>query len=137
MTNMHTAAKSISTIQAITEPVILAYFQSINREEYGQTASLFADNGILHPPFEEEIVGREAIATYLATEAKGMKLEPQKETKELREDGYSNVLITGQVSTPLFSVRVAWEFVLNQASQILGVRVKLLASPQELLKLRR
>ena len=66
MTNMHTAAKSISTIQAIKEPVILAYFQSINREEYGQTASLFADNGILHPPFEEEIVGREAIATYLA-----------------------------------------------------------------------
>jgi hypothetical protein len=63
-----------TTISGITQPIIERYFDSLNAGEFEQTASLFALNGELHPPFESAIVGQDAIATYLGTEAKGMTL---------------------------------------------------------------
>ena len=38
---------------------------------------------------------------------------------------------------PLFGVNVSWLFILNSQQQIVSTTVKLLASPQELLNLRR
>jgi hypothetical protein len=124
-------------IQGITKLVILSYFNTINQEQFTKTATLFTENGVLIAPFESPLEGRDAIASYLAKEAKGMKLDPIKGESESLEDGLELIKITGKVQTPLFSVNVSWEFILNLSQKIEAVKIKLLASPQELLKLRR
>ena len=52
--------------------VIRRYFALFNLGEFQQVAQLFAEDGHLYPPFESPVVGREAIATYLYTEANPM-----------------------------------------------------------------
>lgn len=121
-------------IQGITEPVIYRYFATMNAQEYRQTAALFSSEGVMRPPFESDISGPEAIAQYLEAEALGMQLHP-KEGK-LEENSDRTYRVIGKVKTPLFGVNVAWTFTLNQSQQIKSTTIKLLASPQELLKLR-
>ncbi|MDX2212363.1 MAG: ketosteroid isomerase family protein [Oculatellaceae cyanobacterium bins.114] len=123
-------------INAISEPVILTYFETLNAGDFQATADLFDEVGILYPPFDEALVGREAIAHYLATEAKGMKFQPLTGTYGVLETGDTEFTIAGKVQTPLFGVNVVWDFVLNPHSQILSVRIKLLANLQELLSLK-
>ncbi|HEY9711086.1 MAG TPA: ketosteroid isomerase family protein [Oculatellaceae cyanobacterium] len=125
------------TIEGITEPVVLRYFETMNAGDYETTAALFADTGAMHPPFEEPIAGKDAIATYLKTEAKGMQLLPTKGIAETLEDDQTQIQVAGKVQTPVFGVNVSWIFVLNSEREILSARIKLLASPQELLSLRR
>ncbi|MEA5511167.1 ketosteroid isomerase family protein [Crocosphaera sp. UHCC 0190] len=124
-------------IEGITEPVIERYFQTLNSGEYNQTARLFAAEGVLHPPFESPLVGQDAIAIYLQTEAKGMKLHPRQGKVETIEKEHIQARITGKVQTPLFGVNVAWTFVLNPVQEIISVEVKLLASLSELAGLQR
>lgn len=131
------AAATDLTIEGITEPVVLRYFETMNAGDYEATATLFADTGAMHPPFEEPIEGKEAIATYLEAEAKGMQLFPTKGLAEMLEDDQTQIQVTGKVQTPLFGVNVSWLFVLSPEPEILSARIKLLASPQELLSLRR
>ena len=131
------AATTNLTIEGITEPVVLRYFETMNAGEYEETAALFADTGAMQPPFEKPIEGKEAIATYLETEAKGMVLSPSKGIAETLEDNQTQIQVAGKVHTPLFSVNVSWIFVLNPEREIGYTRIKLLASPQELLSLRR
>ncbi|HEY9599716.1 MAG TPA: nuclear transport factor 2 family protein [Cyanophyceae cyanobacterium] len=142
ITNNHTSsqpsvATSDLTITGITEPAVVRYFETMNAGDYEATASLFAEQGVMYPPFEEAIEGKTAIATYLKTEAKGMQLAPSKGTAETPENEQTQIQVTGKVQTPLFGVNVAWIFVLNSQQEILSARIKLLASPQELLSLRR
>ncbi len=125
------------TIEGITEPGVLRYFETMNAGDYEATAALFADRGAMHPPFEEPIEGKEAIATYLEAEAKGMQLFPTSGLSETLEDDQTQIQVTGKVQTPLFGVNVSWLFVLSSQGDILTARIKLLASPQELLSLRR
>ena len=133
--------QSVSThelkIEGITEPVVLRYFETMNAENYEAPAALFADTGAMHPPFEQPIKGSEAIATYLKTEAKGMQLSPREGIAEPLEDNQTQIQVSGKVQTPLFGVNVSWIFVLSSEKEILYARIKLLASPQELLNLRR
>ncbi|WP_013324474.1 nuclear transport factor 2 family protein [Gloeothece verrucosa] len=137
MTELTQALPQTISIEGITNPVILAYFENLNREDYQAAASLFAPEGALHPPFEEPIVGAEAITAYLQAEAKGMKLAPRQGIMETLEDDSQQYQISGKVKTPLFSVNVGWKFILTPLQEIIFVEVKLLASPQELLNLRR
>jgi hypothetical protein len=123
-------------IDGITESVIISYFTTLNSGEFKGTAALFAENGALYAPFESPIVGREAITNYLEAEAKGMKLLPREGIKETVEEDLQLVKVTGKVETPLFGVNVSWQFLLTPEAEILAAKVKLLASPQELLKLR-
>ncbi len=125
------------TLEGIDESVVLRYFETMNAGDYKATAALFASTGAMHPPFEQPIEGREAIATYLATEAKGMQLFPTKGTVETLDNDQIQVQVRGKVQTPLFGVNVAWIYILNSEREILYAKIKLLASPQELLKLRR
>lgn len=125
------------TIEGITEPVVLRYFETMNAGEYQATGRLFADAGAMLPPFEEPIKGRDAIAAYLEAEAKGMQLAPSKGIVEPLDDTNTQIQVTGKVQTPWFGVNVAWIFALNPEREILTARIKLLASPQELLNLRR
>lgn len=127
--------KSSVTIAGIEEASIINYFDTMNREEFGKTAALFAEEGIMLAPFEKPIVGRKAIALYLAKEAKGMKLLPKEGIHQPIEDNSFQIKVQGKVKTSLFSVNVAWYFNLNSEAQITTTRIKLLASPKELLSL--
>lgn len=118
------------------EQVISRYFETLNAAEFQATANLFAADGSLYPPFESAVTGREAIVTYLETEARGLQLSPQKHTIDRLEDDTVQCRVTGKVQTPLFGVNVGWTFVCNSACEILSVQVKLLAALEELLKLK-
>jgi hypothetical protein len=134
---VQSASTTDLTIEGITEPVVLRYFETMNAGNYQATAALFADTGAMLPPFEKPIEGKEAIATYLEAEAKGMQLSPSKGIAETLQDDQIQIQVSGKVQTPWFGVNVAWIFVLNPQQEILNARIKLLASPQELLSLRR
>lgn len=124
------------TIDGITITTILRYFETLNAGDYVATAALFAEDGVLHPPFESGIVGPEAIATYLQAEATGMQLLPRQGISEAIADEHTQVQVSGKVQTAWFGVNVSWLFVLNAQQQITDATIKLLASPQELLNLR-
>ncbi len=124
------------TIAGITNPTVLRYFETLNAGDFEATANLFADDGVLHAPFEEPIIGSISIATYLKKEARGMQLEPQQGVSKILEDGNVEVQVSGRVQTSVFGINVAWLLLLNSDQEILSVTVKLLASPQELLNLR-
>ncbi|MBE9093914.1 nuclear transport factor 2 family protein [Tychonema sp. LEGE 07203] len=123
-------------IAGITKPVVLQYFETLNAGDFAATANLFAEEGVLHAPFEEPIVGKSSIATYLKTEARGMQLAPQQGISQVLEDDRVEVQVSGRVQTSAFGVNVGWLFLLNSRQEILSVTVRLLASPQELLNLR-
>ena len=123
------------TIKGINQPIILQYFQTLNAGDFKATAQLFSEQGVLYPPFEEGIVGQTAIATYLETEAQGLKLYPQQEKMIASEGNHSIIDIRGKVETPLFGVNVGWTFHLSAQDKIDAVEVKLLASLQDLLEL--
>jgi hypothetical protein len=123
-------------IAGITKPTVLRYFETLNAGDFDATANLFAEDGVLHAPFEEPIIGSSSIATYLKTEARGMQLEPQQGVSEILEDGNVEVQVSGRVQTSAFGINVAWLLLLNSDQKLLSVTVKLLASPQELLNLR-
>lgn len=134
MTHTEIQADRPIVIEGIEESAIVNYFATVNREEFTETAALFAEGGEMLAPFEKPIVGRDAIANYLAKEATGMKLLPQQGILEIEEET-EIYKVLGKVRTSLFSVNVAWYFTLNSNRQLTTARIKLLASPQELLGL--
>ncbi|MFN4280233.1 nuclear transport factor 2 family protein [Thermosynechococcus sp.] len=120
-------------ILGIDEPTLTAYFAALNAERYEEVAALFAETGILYPPFEEPVIGRAAIARYLHLEAVGLQAEPLKGELLAPPDGERRYRIVGKAKLPLFSVNVAWQFGLNPEDQITFVKVDLLATLEELL----
>jgi len=125
------------TIEGITDPTIVSYFETLNASDFEATSALFAPDGAMHPPFESAIVGPAAIAGFLQQEAQGMKLEPREGIAQPLENEQTQVQVAGKVQTPLFGVNVSWLFILNQQREITTAKIKLLASPQELLNIRR
>ncbi len=118
-------------------PLIQQYFDALNGAAYTEAADLFEATGVLRPPFEQPVQGREAIAAYLTQEAQGMLLRP-KSGAVVTTDSGAEITVQGQVQTRVFKVNVAWVFeVVSAGTALASVQVKLLASPQELLKLRR
>jgi len=124
-------------ISGISEPVILRYFETLNAGNFHETASLFAADGVMQPPFESGIVGSNAIATYLKQEAQGIKAEPSQGIAENLDNNQIEFQVSGKAQTTWCGVNVMWLFIVNQERQIQFTRIKLLASPQELLNLRR
>ncbi len=129
------------------------YFRSFNENQFEQTAALFGEKGELVPPFESPIVGKQAILAYLEREAGNITAFPER--WEMIEGGRNTpqalsgdrsqtpqipqIIVTGKVNAIVFNVNVAWHFILtandgtSALSQIERVRIKLLASPAELL----
>ncbi len=124
-------------IEGISEPTILRYFETLNAGAFEATAALFASDGVMHPPFESGIVGSEAIAHFLQLEAQDIKVYPTLGIIETLENDQIQVQVSGKAQTSWCGVNVLWLFILNQQRQILYTKIKLLASPQELLSLRR
>ncbi|MBE9207270.1 nuclear transport factor 2 family protein [Nostoc sp. LEGE 06077] len=131
-------AESIGEIKiaGISEPCILDYFATLNAGQFQQTASLFAEDGVMYAPFESGIVGTDAIANYLQQEAQGLTAYPQQGIIEHLENNQIQVQVTGKAQTSWCGVNVMWLFILNQHRKITYTKIKLLASPQELLALR-
>jgi len=118
-------------ISEIEEKTVLLYFSTLNGGFYRTTASLFAEKGMLKPPFDNGIVGQENILNYLEKEAKGMRLIPGYTVKT--PDGCQ---VTGTVQTALFSVNVMWSFAINSTGEIDSVEIKLLAKLEDLLSIK-
>jgi hypothetical protein len=127
--------KEESQIEGITEPSVRHYFETLNAGEFQATAALFAKDGVMRPPFESDIVGVDAIAAYLKQAGQNVKAYPNTAIAETLETGDIQVQVTGKAQTSWCSVNVLWLFILNQKRQIFYTRIKLLASPQELLSL--
>jgi hypothetical protein len=123
-------------IEGITESCILSYFTTLNAGEFGETAAVFAADGVLYAPFEDGIVGREAIANYLQQEAKGVKAYPRQGIVENLPHQFTQIQVTGKAETSWCGVNVLWLFILNPDREIQEAKIKLLASPQDLLALR-
>ncbi len=118
-------------------PTLASYFETFNRGDFQATAALFAPEGQLLPPFESPLVGPDAIAAYLTKEAQGMRAYPQQATQQVLPSGELNSVVGGQVQTPLFTVNVKWQFVLDPQAKIMQAQIKLLASLKDLLHLQR
>lgn len=123
-------------IAGIDEPVVRRYFETFNTGNFQETAALFSPDGEMRPPFESAIVGREAIANFLEAEAKGMQANPREGIIDPLEGNKRQVQVSGKVQTPMFGVNVSWIFILSE-EEITYTTIKLLASPQELLSLRK
>jgi hypothetical protein len=128
-------------IEGVKHPTILGYIDNMNANDFEAAAHLFAPDGMLQPPFQKPIAGREAILTYMREECQGLKMMPQRGVVDSTEDGYTPIKVTGKVQTPWFGnsvgMNIAWRFLLNSQGQIVFVAIDLLASPQELLNLTR
>lgn len=125
-------AQQYQTSQA-HEIIAKRYFEAFNHNDFKAIAALFALEGELHPPFEQAIVGRAAIADYLEREAREMKAYPQS-FDDLSESGELQVM--GQVDAIAFKVGVEWTFSLTEAAEIQSLSVRLRASMKELLDIR-
>ena len=114
-----------------------AYFEMVNQKDFEQTAGLFAAEGKLVPPFDKPIVGRDAIAAYLTKEASDMTFTPLEcEPDKDAETSGESFVVKGKVKNSLFVVNVGWQFILRESGEIEAVKVKLLASLKELMKIR-
>ncbi|MGF1460917.1 MAG: ketosteroid isomerase family protein [Leptolyngbyaceae cyanobacterium] len=119
------------------ESVVTSYFEHFNAGEFEQAAHLFTPEGMLQPPFEEPVVSPTAIAQYLKSQAKGMQAFPKEvELDDASAPQLCQVVVRGQVTAVVFKVNAAWIFELSPTGQIQHLRVKLLATMQELLNLR-
>jgi hypothetical protein len=123
-------------IQGICEPTVARYFETLNAGDFQATSELFADEGVLHPPFQNPVITPPAIAAYLHKEAQGITAHPERAKLEQLTDGLTKINVIGQAKTSSFAVNAAWEFLLNSQAEITFVRLKLLASPQQLLELK-
>jgi hypothetical protein len=127
-------------VEGVTDSAPLAYFEAMNRDDFDAAVALFEPNGALQPPFQEPIIGRDAIAAYMRSEAQGLNMMPTRGIVEYSTDGFKKLKITGKVQTPWFGVNVAmniaWRFALTPEGKIFFVAIDMLASPEELLNLR-
>jgi hypothetical protein len=124
-------------IQGIHEPVIYEYFARLNNGEFAATAELFAEQGCLNPPFDNQLQGRDAIAQYLAEQAQGIIFVPESGEILISDTSHTQYQIQGKVELNWFTVNISWSIDLNADQEIMLVDVKLLASLDDLLSFSR
>lgn len=124
-----------SALFSCEEYGVKLYFSTLNQGQFDSTAALFSSQGQLAPPFDSPVIGQKAIAQYLKQEATDMKFQPRSATSNALPNGKTDVEVHGQVSTNLFKVNVVWNFLLSPQGQIDLVKVNLIASMQELLRI--
>ncbi len=64
-----------------------------------------------------------------------MRFQPRSATSQVLPLGKTDVEVRGQVSTNVFKVSVVWNFLLSSQGRIDLVKVNLMASMQELLRI--
>ncbi|TAE53687.1 MAG: nuclear transport factor 2 family protein [Nostocales cyanobacterium] len=123
-------------LETIKEPTLLRYFRTLNAGDFTETAKLFAKEGVMYPPIDPAMIGAAEITAYLQKEAQGIKAEPQQIVSENLADNHLQIKVTGKAHTSWCIVNVMWLFILNPKREILEAKIKLLASPQDLIALR-
>ena len=138
MTVLQITDQPLAAVAQLGKPaeIVLRYFTLFNLGEYQQVAELFATDGCLYPPFENPVVGREEIAQYLIKEAEGMTVSLLDAEIQSEESTCLQVNVRGNVTALVFKVKVVWCFILTADSKIESVRVDLVATLEELLKIR-
>lgn len=135
------AQRTQVAIVGVFSPTVLSYMNNLNANDFDALIALFADDGGLQPPFQRPITGREAILRFFKEECQNLKLLPECGITESPKDGYTPIKVTGKVQSPWFGAKVgmniAWRFLLNPEGKIFFVAIDLLASPEELIKLKR
>jgi len=130
---------SITAIPGVENPVILAYMDNLNANDFDALIQLFASDGALQPPFQRPILGLSALLRFFREDCQNLKLLPERGITEPDENGYTRIKVTGKVQTPWFGqdvgMNVAWRFLLNPENKIFFVAIDLLASAKELLNL--
>jgi hypothetical protein len=133
--------RSRAAIEGVDNYTVLSYIDNMNAFDFITASELFAEEGALQPPFQSPVVGKAGILTYMREECVGLKMLPERGVVEQIEDGYTQVKVTGKVQTPWFGasvgMNIAWRFLLDPQGKIFFVAIDLLASPKELLNLRR
>jgi hypothetical protein len=124
-------------IQGIHEPVIYEYFARLNNGEFIATSELFAEQGCLTPPFDNQLQGRDAIAKYLEKEAQGIIFAPESGEILISDSHHTQYQIQGKVEMNWFTVNISWSIELNAAKEIVLVDVQLLTSLDDLLSFSR
>ena len=115
---------------------VLRYFTLFNLGKYEQVARLFSPDGRLYPPFESPIVGPESIESYLMKEADGMTVSLLSAEARPGEGNHQQIDVRGKVTALVFEVNVTWHFTVTSSNKIKSVRVDLVATLEELLRLR-
>ncbi|MCY7283616.1 MAG: nuclear transport factor 2 family protein, partial [Cyanobacteria bacterium CAN_BIN43] len=69
--------QDILNIEDIQSQTICNYFLRLNENNFEGFAALFSTDGLLFPPFESAIGGRDAICQYLQTTGIEVKASPQ------------------------------------------------------------
>ena len=128
--------QDLLNIEDIQSQVIHNYFLTLNENDFEEFAALFSPDGVLFPPFESAIAGRDAICQYLQTTGIEVKAFPQSGTVQPEENGITVYQISGNVQTSYFKVNVIWIIELNPKEQIVSAKIKLLATLQDLLHLK-
>ena len=128
--------QDLLNIEDIQSQVIHNYFLTLNENDFEEFAALFSPDGVLFPPFESAIAGRDAICQYLQTTGIEVKAFPQSGTVQPEENGIMVYQISGNVQTSYFKVNVIWIIELNPKEQIVSAKIKLLATLQDLLHLK-
>ena len=138
MSTVQTRSEALTIAPAASpiHPVVATYFTAFNQGDFDRVSRLFAIDGALQPPFEDLVIGPDAIAAYLHQEATGLRLEPQTTTAIALDNGCTQIDVTGQVYAPWFTVNVTWTVILSPTDEIFLVKINLLASLKELLPLR-
>jgi hypothetical protein len=128
--------QAIESINNNCETVVDEYFSRLNDGDFAAVAELFSLQGLLCPPFEKTICGRDAIASYLESEAKDMTCLPKSRTVRRGSNGDILYQIEGNVTTSFFTVNVRWLIHLNSQKEITFLEVKLLNKLQDLVAFR-
>lgn len=136
--------KPMESSDSLTQPLtedsvrctIEQYFDSFNQKAFEQAAALFGESGQLKPPFDSPLVGADVIAHYLNQKAQTMTALPKQWQVQRLENNRWQVEVRGQVQAIAFTLNTAWQFVVSTEGSIDQARIKLLASPHELLGLR-
>ena len=134
---MPTNVADVTPDFAAVSAAVDRYFAGFNAEDYRAVAALFEADGVLLAPFEEPIVGPEAIYVYLQAEAVNMRAIPLEIEAAPKADGTRQVVVKGRVKTSLFTVNARWTFALSADDTLQSAEIKLLASLQELMQIDR
>ncbi len=129
--------QDLLNIENIQSQVIHNYFLTLNENKFEEFAALFSPDGILFPPFESAIAGRDSICQYLQTTGIEVKAFPQSGTVQPENNGITVYQISGNVKTSYFTVNVVWIIELNAEQQIVSAKIKLLATLEDLLRFKR
>lgn len=126
--------QNLLNIEDIQSQVIHNYFLTLNENNFEEFAALFSPDGLLIPPFESAIVGRDAICQYLQTTGIEVKAFPQSGTVQPENNGITVYQISGTVKTSYFTINVVWIIEVNAEQQIVSAKIKLLATLEDLLR---